>query len=51
MLDIVLEVDQPMELASHVEEIEVTDTKGGEILRDTNERQALKRKILQYYDK
>jgi hypothetical protein len=34
-----------------VEEIEVVDTKGGEILKDTNGKQGLKRKLPQYYDK
>jgi hypothetical protein len=44
MLDVVLEVDQHKEFALHVEEIEAVDIKGGEILRDTDGKQALKRK-------
>jgi hypothetical protein len=51
MLDVVSKVDQHKEFALHVEEIEAIDTKGGEIMRDTTRKQALKRKLLQYYDK
>jgi hypothetical protein len=51
MLDVVLEVNQHKNLVSHVEEIEATNTEGGESLENTNEKQALKRKLLQYYDK
>jgi hypothetical protein len=51
MFDVVPKFDQHKELASHIEEIEATYIKGGEILKDNNGRQALKRKIPQYYDK
>jgi hypothetical protein len=34
MLDVVLEVNQHKELASHVEEIEAANIEGGEILRN-----------------
>jgi hypothetical protein len=51
MLDVVLEDDQHKELAPHVEENEVIDIKGGEILKDNDVRHALKRKRPQYYDK
>jgi len=51
MLDVVQEVDQYKEIASHIEEIKVANIKGGEIKKDIDGRQTLKRKILQYYDK
>ncbi len=51
MLDVVPEDDQHKELAPHVEENEAINTKGGEILKDNDVRQALKRKRPQYYDK
>jgi len=43
VLDVVREDYQHKELAPHVEENEATDTKGGEILKDNDVRQALKR--------
>jgi hypothetical protein len=51
MLDVAPKVNQHKKLVSHVEEIEVANTKGGESLENTNEKQTLKRKLLQYYDK
>jgi hypothetical protein len=51
MLDVVLEANQHEELASHMEEIKATNIEGGEILRNTERKQALKRKLPQYYDK
>jgi hypothetical protein len=38
MLDVIPEDDQHKELAPHVEEIEVGDTTGGEILKDNDVR-------------
>jgi hypothetical protein len=46
MLDIVPKDDQQNELTPHVEENEVTNTKGCEILKDNDVRQALKRRRL-----
>jgi hypothetical protein len=51
MLDIVPEDDQQNELTPHVEKNEATNTKGCEILKDNDVRQALKRRRLQYYDR
>jgi hypothetical protein len=51
MLDVVRKDYQHKELAPHVEENEATNTKGGEILKDNDVRQALKRNRPQYYDK
>jgi hypothetical protein len=51
MFDVVLKDDQQNEPAPHVEENKVVDTKGGEILRDNDVRQAPKRRRPQYYDK
>jgi hypothetical protein len=47
MVDVVPKEDQHKELVPH----EATDTKGGEILQDSDVRHALKRKRPQYYDK
>jgi hypothetical protein len=44
MLDVILEDDQQNKLAPHVEENEVTYTKGSEILKDNNVKHALKRR-------
>jgi hypothetical protein len=51
MLDVVPKVNQHKKLASHVEEIEAANTKGGEVLNNTNGKRALKKKLLQYYYK
>jgi hypothetical protein len=51
MLDIVLEDDQPNELAPHVEYNDAANEKGGESLRDNRVRHALKRRRAQHYDK
>jgi hypothetical protein len=51
MFDVVPEEDQHKELVPHAEENEEVDTKGGEILKDNDVKQALKRKRPQYYDK
>jgi hypothetical protein len=51
MLNVVLKANQDKELALHLEEIKATNIEGGEILRNTEGKQTLKRKLLQYYDK
>ncbi len=51
MLDVILKDDQQNELAPHVEDNVVAYTKGGEIMRDNDVRQALKRRRPQCYDK
>jgi hypothetical protein len=51
MFDVKPKVDQLKDLVSHVEEIEVADNKGGEILKNIDGKETLKRKLHQYYDK
>jgi hypothetical protein len=48
MLDVVLE---DRELTSSVKEIKRANIEGSEVLRTNDEKQVLKRKLLQYYDK
>ncbi len=51
MLDVVPEANQYKELALHMEEIKAINIERGEILRNIEGKQTLKRKLPQYYDK
>jgi hypothetical protein len=51
MLDVITEVYQDEETDSLMEDVGATSNEENENLRTTNSKQALKKKILRYYDR